>query len=261
MVGLETGGGGGASLGEGSFAPSFMASSIISSLWVRFLETSLDFTAGENVLLLGIFFFMNTPGVVLKQKFFQVFITFYSRMSETAGSPFSDIIRLRITTPDPLATPWNYQIVQQLLDTSDVFERKFTHCMTKSGRLRVMYNSLLRFLMVIFAAISGSIYFLRDSYWWVVILISIVGTLIVLFMKGYDFLKKSRHYRFTAYKYLEAKYSILQEINKPIEQRASSPVELLIRLKENMQRAENDLEANKIDDPECIETIKFDFRP
>lgn len=115
--------------------------------------------------------------------------------------------------------------------------------------------------MVIFAAISGSIYFLRDSYWWVVILISIVGTIIVLFMKGYDFLKKSRHYRFTAYKYLEAKYSILQEINKPIEQRASSPVELLIRLKENMQRAENDLEANKIDDPECIETIKFDFRP
>jgi hypothetical protein len=180
---------------------------------------------------------------------------------ENNNTPFSDVIRLRITTPDPLVTPWNYQIVQQLLDTSDAFERKFTHCMNKSGRLRVIYNSLMRFLMVIFAAISGSIYFLRDDYWWVVILISIVGTAIVLFMKGYDFLKKSRHYRFTAYKYLEAKYSILQEINKPVDQRTLSPVELLIRLKENMQRAENDLEANKIDDPECIETIKFDFRP
>jgi hypothetical protein len=182
-------------------------------------------------------------------------------MTEGNPVPSSDIIRLRITTPDPLTTPWNYQIVQQLLDTSDVFERKFTYCMSKSGRLRVIYNSLLRFLMVIFAAISGSIYFLRDNFWWVIILISIVGTIIVLFMKGYDFLKKSRHYRFTAYKYLEAKYAILKEINKPVEQRTTSPVELLIRLKENMQRAENDLEANKIDDPECIETIKFDFRP
>ena len=91
--------------------------------------------------------------------------------------------------------------------------------------------------------------------------ISIFGSIIVLFMKGYDFLKKSRHYRFTAYKYLEAKYAILKEINKPMDQRTSTPVELLIRLKENMQRAENDLEANKIDDPECIETIRFDFKP
>jgi hypothetical protein len=182
-------------------------------------------------------------------------------MTEQTTGQFSDVIRLRITTPDPLTTPWNYQIVQQMLDTSDVFEKKFTYCMTKSGRLRVIYNSLLRFLMVIFAAISGSVYFLRENYWWVVILISIVGTIIVLFMKGYDFLKKSRHYRFTAYKYLEAKYSILKEINKPTDQRTLAPVELLIRLKENMQKAEHDLEANKIDDPECIETIKFDFRP
>lgn len=173
----------------------------------------------------------------------------------------TDIIRLKISTPDPLTTPWNFQIVQELLDTSDIYERKFAHCMKKSGRYRVIYNSMLRFLMVLFASISASVYFLRDNYWWVIIAISIIGTIIVLFMKGYDFIKKSRHYRFTAYKYLEAKYAILKEINKPVEQRTMSPVELLIKLKENMQRAENDLEANKIDDPECIETIRFDFKP
>ena len=172
-----------------------------------------------------------------------------------------DIIRLRITTPDPLTTPWNFEIVQQLLDTSDAFERKFTYCMKKSGRLRVIYNLLLRTALIIFAVISGTVYFLRDNYWWVVILISIIGSIVLLIMKGYDFLKKSRHYRFTAYKYLESKYKILREINKPVDQRASSPVELLIRIKEDMQRAENDLEANKIDDEECIEIIKFDFKP
>jgi hypothetical protein len=173
----------------------------------------------------------------------------------------TDVIRLKITTPDPLTTPWNYQIVQELLATSDLYERKFTHCMKKSGRYRVIYNSLLRFLMILFAVISASVYFLRDDYWWVIIAVSIIGTIIVLFLKGYDFVKKSRHYRFTAYKYLEAKYAILKEINKPADQRTQTPVELLIRLKENMQRAEHDLEANKIDDPECIETIKFDFKP
>ena len=182
-------------------------------------------------------------------------------MSSGETQPVSDVIRLRITTPDPLTTPWTYQIVQQLLETRDVFEKKFTYCMKKSGRLRVIYNSMLRFLMVIFAAISGSVYFLRDELWWIIVLISIVGSIIVLFMKGYDFLKKSRHYRFAAYKYLEAKYAILKEINKPLDKRTTMPVELLIRLKENMQRAENDLEANKIDDPECIETIRFDFNP
>jgi hypothetical protein len=133
--------------------------------------------------------------------------------------------------------------------------------MKKSGRLRVVYNGIIRFLMLLFASISASVYFLRDSYWWVIIAVSVIGTVLLLFLKGYDFIKKSRHYRFTAYKYLEAKYSILKEINKPPEQRTVSPVELLIRLKENMQRAEHDLEANKIDDPECIETIRFDFKP
>lgn len=177
------------------------------------------------------------------------------------GNISSDIIRLKITTPDPLATPWNYQNVQQLLETSDMFERKFTYCMKKSGRLRVIYNSLLRFLIVLFAIITTSIYFLRDDYWWVVIIISFIGTLIALFMKAYDFLKKSRHYRFTAYKYLDAKYTILREINKPQHERTTLPVELLMKLKESMQRAENDLEANKIDDPECIEIVKFDFNP
>jgi hypothetical protein len=177
------------------------------------------------------------------------------------SSTASDVIRLRISTPDPLTTPWNFQIVQELLDTSDMYERKFTHCMKKSGRYRVIYNSLLRFLMILFASISASVYFLRDNYWWVIIAISIIGTIIVLFMKGYDFIKKSRHYRFTAYKYLDAKYCILKEINKPVAERSMTPVELLIHLKENMQRAEHDLEANKIDDPECVEIIRFDFKP
>lgn len=180
-------------------------------------------------------------------------------MAETSET--TNVIRLKISTPDPLATPWNYQIIQELLATSDMFERKFSYCMKKSGRLRVVYNSMLRFLMMLFAAISASVYFLRDNYWWVIIAISFLGTLIILFMKGYDFLKKSRHYRFTAYKYLEAKYAILKEINKPVTERTTSPVELLIRLKENMQRADHDLEANKVDDPECIETLKFDFKP
>lgn len=173
----------------------------------------------------------------------------------------SEVIRLRITTPDPLTTPWNYQIVQQLLETSDVFERKFTHCMKKSGRYRVAYNLMLRSLLIIFAAISGSVYFLRDDYWWVIILVSIIGSIIILLLKGIDLLKRSRHYRFTAYKYMESKYAILKEISKPQELREKSPVEFLIRLKEGMQKAEHDLEANKVDDPECIEIIKFDYKP
>lgn len=133
--------------------------------------------------------------------------------------------------------------------------------MKKSGRLRVIYNGLLRSILIVFAVISGSVYFLRENYWWLIIVISIIGSAILLVTKSYDFLKKSRHYRFTAYKYLESKYKILKEINKPPETRESSPVELLIRIKEDMQRAENDLEANKIDDEECIEIIKFDFKP
>lgn len=182
-------------------------------------------------------------------------------LNSPRGDTPSDIIRLKISTPDPLATPWNYQIVQQLLETSDMFEKKFTYCMRKSGRLRVVYNSLLRFLIAMFAIITASIYFLRNDYWWIVVILSMVGTVVALFMKAYDFIKKSRHYRFTAYKYLEAKYAILKEINKPQAERTALPVELLMRLKESMQRAENDLEANKIDDPECMEIIKFDFSP
>lgn len=172
-----------------------------------------------------------------------------------------DVIRLKITTPDPLVTPWNYQIVQQLLDASDMFENKFTYCMRRAGRYRVIYNILLRSVLIIFASISASVYFLRENYWWVIILVSIFGSIIMLMIKGIDLVKKSRHYRFTAYKYLESKYQILREINKPAEERLISPVELLIKLKEGMQRAEHDLEANKIDDPECIEIIKFDYKP
>lgn len=172
-----------------------------------------------------------------------------------------DVIRLKINTPDPLATPWNYHIIQQLLKTSDVFERKFAHCMKRAGRLRVIYNALLRIVLIAFAVISGSVYFLRENYWWVIIAMSIAGSILMLIVKSYDFLKKSRHYRFTAYKYLDSKYAILREINKPSTERTTTPVELLIRLKENMQRAENDLEANKIDDPECMEIVKFDFKP
>jgi hypothetical protein len=177
--------------------------------------------------------------------------------SKTEG----DIIRLKISTPDPLTTPWNYDIVQQLLITSDTYERKFAYCMKKSGRLRNIYNILLRAALIIFGMISGTVYFLRDQYWWLIVAISIVGSLIILIMKSYDFLKKSRHYRFTAYKYLESKYKILKEINKPAGERVTSPVELLIKIKEDMQRAEHDLEANKVDDTECIEIIKFDFKP
>jgi hypothetical protein len=170
---------------------------------------------------------------------------------------------IEVQSTDPNNQPWNAHSVNTCKDRIRHWTNQFDYCMKWSKHNRRIFR-LLKNVKTTLTLLTTSGYwvvrYLYPDYWWLFMTIGALATLAHLITVFRNFPQRANFYKYMAYHYLDAVKNIQSELALPQAQRSMLPMQLLAQLENRISEALNDLETNKINDPELAEMFQYKYK-
>jgi hypothetical protein len=173
------------------------------------------------------------------------------------------VVVIEVQSTDPNNQPWNSHSVTVCEERIQSWTNQYDYCMKMSKRCRQFHKFLSNAQFGISGIVTVGYVVVRmiaPEYWWVFACLAAAGFI----MKGIsiwrDFPQRANYYQYMAYRYLEAAEAVTEEKDKLPWTRSQLPMQLIHAQEHMLRRAVNQLEANKINDPQMAQFYKYKYK-